>query len=272
MKEMENLFLDVSTDIEKEFEREQQYCIMQTKVVPSVERYLEIEIQNCYDHRYAETPPVHVYFDNDISLREYFNEGWDSAEIGLEEDIPKKFYVWGKATLKKIEIKYSSKELPSDYMQRLNKLAIEEYVRGAALAWFYHWLKKELNKIRSGEIAIEKEKVKTIPIPETIDELFLHPELAEECIQLLRETDPPTINEGYQFIGKNKGIMKVWYDALKYKGLLKAPFQSDQIIVQLLMKKFEGLTIDASLLRKPNLRAMDYKADFESELFHIKTK
>lgn len=272
MRSTDERFIDVEPNINAEFERWQDYFETQAEKVINVERLIELELESCYDQRYASVPPQHVYYDSDISLREYFNSGWDLSERGLGVEIPRTLYLWGKEALAKIEAKYKDEVLREDYYARLNKLAIEEFIHGSATAKYYHWLIMKQKKFDLGNSSKPKAGFgKRIAEPESFDDLFIRKELIDDCIQLLREAD--AINEGNQYIGKSKGVIKVWYDALKNKQFLKTPLPSDTVVIALLQKKFKGFTVDESSFRKANIRAVNaFKKHFELELSHIKTK
>jgi hypothetical protein len=270
MRSNDELFTDVEPNINAEFERKQDYFNSQIKKVINVERYIELEIERCYEQRYAEVPRIHASFEG-ASLREYFNTGWDFAERGLGGEIPRNLSLWGKDALAKIEAKYNEKTVPPDVYSRLNKHAIDEFISGSAWAKFYHWLivkQKQGNVIQPVQ---RRNKIQEHERFESFDELFEREELVEDCIQLLR--DAKAVDDGYKFVGRLKGVVVVWLIALHNKGFFKASIRLDKTVIDLLQKKLKGLTIEESSLRKENTRANnEYKKDFERELSYIKAK
>ncbi len=143
MKELTTSFINISENVSKWIELFKKSFNNRLLDVPNEIKLFENEIERTLSQRFDDIPPYLASFDDDIPLREYFNMAWDSAENGLGEDIPKNIYLWGKVALSKIEEKYSGQKKSENYFERLNKVAREEYVLGAAYAWFHYWLKDE---------------------------------------------------------------------------------------------------------------------------------
>lgn len=96
-----------------------------------------------------------------------------------------------------------------------------------------------------------------------LDEVFINISDIDKCINVLRKVDPPIIDENGQFLGKNKGAFVIWIDELRRKGKLHTI--NDKFLPELLIEKFPGLTISASLFRQPPGRADDmYRRDFQA--------
>lgn len=107
--------------------------------------------------------------------------------------------------------------------------------------------------------------------PKLFKDLFNKPEIIDKCLSLLRETEPPCINEDNQFIGKNKGIFIVWFIALQHKKVFNFTFTNDVERAATLKYNFEGLNISESLFRQPNKRAKEiYQNYFNNEIAAIK--
>ena len=138
--------LNVEDLINDEFVSQQSYFIKKVKEVPGVERFFEIEMERKHSQRFGPEYPHQTFFDEDINLYEFYNFAWDLVEQNLPPDIPQKLYLWGHEAIKQIENKYPNSKYSDDYFVRFNKVAIEEFITGAADAWYYYWLKKELAK------------------------------------------------------------------------------------------------------------------------------
>lgn len=146
---MDTLFTDLDNEIAKLFNSYRDNFCTQIELVPNKKRYFEIEIGSYHSRRFDEKKSHGAFFDNGISLSEYYNIAWDLAEQALENKIPNNVYLWGRNTLAIINDKYSENAPPSDYFARLNKVAIEEYIEGAANCWFYYWLVRELKELEN---------------------------------------------------------------------------------------------------------------------------
>lgn len=117
-----------------------------------------------------------------------------------------------------------------------------------------------LSNIISGLKTEEKQQEKQFA---SLDELFKDPAELCNCIGALQKVDPPIINEKGEFIGTLKGAIIVWVDVLRQRG--KIHKINDELLPELLSKKFPGLTISGSLFRQENFRARDkYRLEFQA--------
>jgi hypothetical protein len=106
--------------------------------------------------------------------------------------------------------------------------------------------------------------------PKLFKDLFYKPEIIDKCLNLLRETDKPCINEEKKYL-RNKGAFIVWFNALEYKKIFNFSFCNDIERAETLNINFEGLNISESLFRQGNKRATEnYKDYFESAIAAIK--
>jgi hypothetical protein len=102
--------------------------------------------------------------------------------------------------------------------------------------------------------------------PKLFKDLFIKPELIDKCLNLLRETDKPCINDEGKYL-RNKGAFVVWFIALQDKKMFNQSFTNDIERAETLNFNFEDLNISESLFRQPNRRATDsYKKHFEVEI------
>ena len=106
--------------------------------------------------------------------------------------------------------------------------------------------------------------------PSKFSELFINPTIVNDCINLLRETDKPCINEDNEYI-RNKGAFVVWFNTLEQKKVFNYSYTNDIERAETLNYNFEGLNVSDSLFRQGNKRAKDnYKTYFETEISAIK--
>jgi hypothetical protein len=91
----------------------------------------------------------------------------------------------------------------------------------------------------------------------TFEGMFVNPNDAEPCLEILRLLEPPTLDAEFNYIGKAKGIIPLWIRVLqnhKPKALIK--HFSDKQYAEILNQKIKGLslTMDASEFRKDYTR------------------
>lgn len=118
-------------------------------------------------------------------------------------------------------------------------------------------------EINEGRAEILKNK------PQRFEELFRKPELAEKCLNVLRELSKPVIDKHYTYIGNNKGVIPEWVSALKKNGdnPLMLHFQ-DIDYKNVLNKKIINLNLskDASEFRRVYTRIKYQGIDNELRL------
>lgn len=129
-----------------------------------------------------------------------------------------------------------------------------------------------LQWLKDGNIKTNKKQNNKAPLfePKLFTSIFNKPEIVDRCIDLLRNTDEPCINEQNEFL-RNKGAFVVWIKKLEYKKIFNISFKNDIERAQTLNHNFKGLNISSSLFRSQNRRAKNmYESDFESAITAIK--
>lgn len=109
----------------------------------------------------------------------------------------------------------------------------------------------------------------------TLYDLFKNPELYNDCLQLLRETDPRTISEENSFMtGASKGVVVVWFKAIEAQNLIdRIPNYNSVPII--LNNTFKKLDVKVGIIKgkgKNVIAKRDYEAHFSNEIRQIKTK
>lgn len=139
---------------------------------------------------------------------------------------------------------------------------------------FKDWLENELQSNESGtnpqclEAKVNTEE--KLHTPKAFAEIMHLPELLNDCLQLLRETDKPCINEKNRFI-RNKGAFVVWFNTMEAKGMFNCRFSKDVTRAATLNHNFTDLNISESIFRQPNKRAKDnFQRDFEHSISALK--
>lgn len=107
-------------------------------------------------------------------------------------------------------------------------------------------------------------------MPKEFKDLFENANLVADCINLLRNTTKPCINDANEYL-RDKGVFVVWLYALEYKKILNFTFANDKERADTLNLNFPKLNISASLFRSPNAKAKNYKTHFENEIAAIKS-
>jgi hypothetical protein len=119
-----------------------------------------------------------------------------------------------------------------------------------ARAKYFEWLKTLL----SGQ----RVKTNEHEPPQTFEELFYIPEQAEQCLNILRDLEPPVIDAINNYIGKGKkGVFALWVKVLKnHKPQPLIKHFKDTVYKDLLNEKVKGLDLskDASEFRKEYTR------------------
>lgn len=117
---------------------------------------------------------------------------------------------------------------------------------------------------------------KNIDNSSTLIDYFNNPALLESCLELLRNTMPPTITateDELSYIGKSKGVVIVWFLALQHKGIIENSFINDIGRAEILNRTIKNLEVSESLFRGDNIRAIaNYKDHFNTEIATIKAQ
>jgi len=102
-----------------------------------------------------------------------------------------------------------------------------------------------------------------------LKEIFDNPVYYAQCINILKEIDPPVINGNNKYIGRNKSMLCIWIDELKRRSFIKPC--PDDIYAKLLNEALPGLnmTKDGSLFRKRSIRAEDFRKNIQVLLSQI---
>jgi|GEM_PF-4681904 len=107
------------------------------------ENLFKIEITRISELRIQDNCPEAGWFDADISLKEYFDIGWDLAERGNANSVILNIYKYGKAALKAIADKYHDAVPDEKYYLKLNTEAEKSFIWGAASCMYYQVLKSQ---------------------------------------------------------------------------------------------------------------------------------
>lgn len=106
--------------------------------------------------------------------------------------------------------------------------------------------------------------------PKTFDELFYDVELIMPCVDILKELDPPFINDRNDWLGKLKGVVCVWIDELKKQDIVKG-YSDRKIYASLIPDKIKGFSIDESMFGKHHSKAENnHRADIKAKVSAIK--
>jgi len=98
---------------------------------------------------------------------------------------------------------------------------------------------------------------------QTFEDLFYNPEHATICLRILNKLDPPFIDDGNNYIGKNKGVFPLWVRILYKQELIK--HCHDKEYSKILNDKINGLNLteDGSEFRKNYARLAKNKIDLD---------
>lgn len=105
--------------------------------------------------------------------------------------------------------------------------------------------------------------------PKSFEDLFYNRNDAEVCLDVLRELEPPVIDQTNNYIGKGKGIFQLWIMALKtHKPTPLIKTFKDMVYRDVLNSKIMNLNLskDASEFRKDYKRSRDKASDIRTIL------
>ncbi|MFX0555806.1 hypothetical protein ACOCEA_03365 [Maribacter sp. CXY002] len=103
--------------------------------------------------------------------------------------------------------------------------------------------------------------------PKTFEEMFINPEIIQNCISVLKEVE--ILNEKEKYVGRDKAAFCIWVKWLKSKSLVHH-YIKDETFAKLISKKFHPFTISTSLFRKPNPRAEEkYNLEIQALLSKV---
>ena len=106
--------------------------------------------------------------------------------------------------------------------------------------------------------------------PASFEDIFNNKEFIQNCIDVLKEVEPPLIDANYTFIGKRKGAVCVWIDELQRQGFVKH-YTDRKVFSKLIPQKIKRFSIDESMFGKPHKMANDdYRKDFKTLISQIK--
>ncbi len=140
-------------------------------------------------------------------------------------------------------------------------------LHASELIKFYDWI-FEQDKLEQQTVTKQRNRIEFTP--KQFNDLFNNHALVNVCLNLLRETEKPCINDENEYL-RNKGVFIVWFYALERKKIFNYTFANDNERADTLNHNFPKLNISASLFRQSNERAKSrYQNHFENEIAAIK--
>lgn len=154
-----------------------------------------------------------------------------------------------------------------------------EYWKGEWLATFYPYSPAEIEErnkdLKKPLWQVLEDKAPTqspISMPSAFEDLFKDSKLAQSCIDILKEVDPPILNNSGGFIGKTKGAICVWVDELERHSFLHHVQDKHAVYATLIPKVINGFSIDKSMFGKYHKRSEKYRIDFKTLLSQLSQK
>lgn len=136
---------------------------------------------------------------------------------------------------------------------------------------FIHYLATLIKKPAAMSDVINSKSGDKIPDSLSFKDLFECPDKIDSCLALLKEIEKPAISDENRYIGRNKGILVVWFSVLETRGMFKNGFQNDTERAIVLNYNIKDLNVSASLFSADNVRAAEYKEHFQHDISAIKT-
>jgi len=203
-------------------------------------------IQNRYLELTNQT--IHLSPLNEIDLSEYLKTKYGIDYIDRVGGRLDNLATLNSFSGKKSQIEVINRNDASDRLELIFSIVQAELQGKLKIASF-----QELNIKDSFKPNLNKQNE-----PKTFNEMFEYPDLVSKCVNILKQVEPPIINNKDEFnLGsRSKGSIVAWISALKIKGIIKARL-SDSIIAKHLNSKFKGLELgkDGRTLRNPRTTA-----------------
>lgn len=208
-------------------------------------------------------------------IKTYNQEVTTERKEKLQNDLSKIESIEDKITFLENEKIIYLQNLQPEILDVSGRTDYPNFDKGKALLWD-RYLELEIEKQKKLLIPqqIETKSKIIAPLiefkPSMFRELFINPEIVNDCITLLKETDKPCINDLNEFV-RNKGAFIVWFNALEQKKIFNCSFANDTERAKTLNHNFKNLNVSISLFRQENKRATEkYKKHFENEITAIK--
>lgn len=129
--------------------------------------------------------------------------------------------------------------------------------------WAYHLLIKSWNTTR------QKSTGKPIKASPTLENLFYDVSILDACVQVLREVDPPVIDNNCKYIGNTKGAFCIWIDELRKNGIIKKDTRNTYTTA--LNSYFSDLRLEETTFSKVAKKGeTQYRKPFTSRFFKLK--
>lgn len=108
--------------------------------------------------------------------------------------------------------------------------------------------------------------------PETFESLFYNKNLVNPCINILKEIEPPLIDNDCNFLGSAKSGILIWIDEMRRQAVIKKGYPQERKLLALLIPlKIKGFVIDESMFSKNSVRAeRQYRTDIKAMVSEIK--
>jgi hypothetical protein len=136
-----------------------------------------------------------------------------------------------------------------------------------ALKLYYDWVKSF--PIVTTQQTETKEEQET---PETFESLFYNKNLVNPCINILKEIEPPLIDNDCNFLGRVKSGILIWIDEMQRQAVIKKGYPQERKLLALLIPlKIKGFAIDESMFSKNSVRAeRQYRTDIKAMVSELK--
>lgn len=147
-----------------------------------------------------------------------------------------------------------------------------EPVMRVRLKKFRDYVTQKIDNNKQGQpginIITEKHSEQGEDKPQNLQDLFESQEIMNQCIKILKNVDPPILNEKGEYIGNLKSAICVWVTEMRRKGLITAV--NDATYAKLISKHLAPFSIEKSTFGKTNARAHDrYQLEMQTLLSKV---
>jgi hypothetical protein len=162
------LRIDIKAECEAQFDWDKQHLESMKLETISVAALFKKEIKRLEDWRDNTDPPQITWYDDTINMYPLFKRGWEMPINGDYTALNNEFKFIDEIK-NQISEKYSDKEIPPQYFEKLSKVAVEEVINGAVQSKYYFWLKDQAKKHKTALNNYDNDKIDWIDIFEDID-------------------------------------------------------------------------------------------------------
>jgi acyl carrier protein len=227
------------------------------------------------EEKFSKTIPENEITDSDKVIKTFESEGKRFASIAFDFDNDTMFNDLLKTeqekflkldSLNTIELFYSieigtAKEHQKQFPDHKTRFKTQD-------KYYFHLLQKWIDLL---EKCAAKPKAKNeAELPKKLEDAFYDKKNVQPCIDILKELDPPILDDNGKFIGKLKAVLVVWIVVLQKRSIVRSYSNDRKVFPEIFKNEFKMQSFSGSNFAKHSTRANEYKNDIEVIISQIK--